>query len=160
VSGKRSRTASALDIVAARGSWAGAGATAARSWLEARGVDSPPGLTRWHAEIFLDRVDAPARLEFDEHEDSRFHIDIYSEEWGFYFCHLGRVSWIRITDIPFVHGRDDHSLLSQTPALENIGALLRSLEKKHDVTFYRQHALVRTNVVAAETMIRSWLQQL
>lgn len=156
----RSRTASALDIVAARGPWDGAGATAASNWLSARGLNPPPGHTRWHAEISLDHIDAPARLEFDEQRDSRFHIDIYSEEWGFFFCHEGRVSWIRITDIPFVHGRDDHSLLSLTPALENIGVLLRSLEKRHRLTFYRQHALVRTNVVAAETMIRNWLQQL
>lgn len=157
---RRGTAASALDIEAAHGGWNNAGAVAAANWLSARGLDPPPGVQRWHAEISLDHIDAPARVEFDEATDSRFHIDIYSEEWGFFFCHAGRVSWIRVTDIPFVHGRDDHALLTLTPPLESIGGLLRSLEKKHDLRFYREHALIRTNVVAAETMIRSWLRQL
>jgi hypothetical protein len=136
---------------------ANSGALSAAAWLTSLGLNPPSGTLRWHAEISMDTVDGPARVEYDEHKDTRFHLDIYSEEWGFFFCHAGRVSWIRITDIPFVHGRDDHQLLLQTPALPDIGKLLRSLEEKHHVRFQRQHAIVRTNVVAAEPVIRRWL---
>jgi hypothetical protein len=124
------------------------GQLAASAWLTSFGLNPPPGALRWHAEISLDVIDGPARTEYDETRDTRFHIDIYSEEWGFFFCHAGRVSWIRITDIPFVHGRDEYQLLKQTPALPDIGKLMRALET----------ALIRTNIVAAEPMIRRWLQ--
>ena len=134
-----------------------AGTLAAAAWLSSLGLNPPPGTLRWHAEISLDVREGPAPAEFDEARDSRFHLDIYSEEWGFFFCHAGRVSWIRITDIPFVHGRDDHHLLTQTPALPDVGKLLRSLETKHEIKFRRAQALIRTNVVAAEPMIRRWL---
>lgn len=136
------------------------GAVAAHRWLVGLGLNPPPGALRWHAEISLDTIDAPARVDFDERIDSRFHIDVYSEEWGFFFSHAGRVSWIRVTDIPFVHGRDDHQLLTQVPALEDVGALLRRLEAKHNVHFYRQHAIIRTNIVAAEPILRRWLKTL
>lgn len=134
-----------------------AGSAAAYSWLESLGLHPPPGTLRWHAEISLDVIDGPARTEFDDHVDTRFHIDVYSEEWGYFFCHAGRVSWIRVTDIPFVHGRDDHQLLTQTPSLPNIGELVRRLEAKHNVQFNRQHAIVRTNIAAAEPILRRWL---
>lgn len=134
-----------------------AGTLAANAWLTSLGLNPPPGLLRWNAEISLDIVDGPARAEYDQTKDTRFHIDIYSEEWGYFFCHGGRSSWIRITDIPFVHGRDDHQLLTQTPALPDIGKLMRALEMKHNVRFNRPQALIRTNIVAAEPMIRRWL---
>lgn len=135
----------------------GKGASEAHRWLTNLGLHPPPGSLRWHAEISLDVIDGPARVDFDERVDTRFHIDVYSEEWGFFFCHEGRVSWIRITDIPFVHGRDDHQLLTQTPSFEHIGALVRVLEGKHNVRFNRQHAIIRTNIAAAEPQIRRWL---
>jgi len=137
-----------------------AGTVAANAWLTSLGLNPPPGLLRWHAEISLDVIDGPARADYDETRDTRFHIDIYSEEWGFFFCHAGRVSWIRVTDIPFVHGRDDHQLLLQVPALPDVGKLLRTLEAKNNIRFNRTQALVRTNVVAAEAQIRRWLQTL
>src|SRR4051812_39414952 len=74
-----------------------AGMLAARSWLTSRGLTST-GVLRWHAEILLDIVDQPAREEFDDRVDTRFRIEIYSEEWGFCFCHGGQSSWIRVTD--------------------------------------------------------------
>jgi hypothetical protein len=154
------RAHSSIEKLAGPSQIANAGAIAAASWLRSLGLNPPPGLLRWHVEISLDVVNRPARVEFDEQRDTRFHIDIYSEEWGFLFCHVGRVSWIRITDIPFVHGRDDHQLLAQTPALDNIGELLRAVEQKHQIYFFREHAMIRTNVVAAEHLIRRWLQQL
>src|ERR1700755_2434276 len=100
------------------------GATAAVQWLAHRRLSST-GVLRWHVEIALDVVDGPAPTEFDERTATRFHIDIYSEEWGVFFCHAGRSSWVRITDIAFVHGRDDFGLLAAMPMLKDIGALLR-----------------------------------
>jgi hypothetical protein len=135
------------------------GALDASSWLSARSVGAN-GVLRWHAEIALDVIDGPAPEEFDEHVASRFHIDIYAEEWGFYFCHGGHASWIRVTDIPFVHGRDDFAVLSATPSLEHIGSLLRELEARYAIRFQRDRALVRTNVPRAEPSIREWVMAL
>jgi hypothetical protein len=132
----------------------------AHGWIASVGLDAPPGTLRWHAEISLDVVDGPARAEFDDRVDTRFHIDVYSEEWGFFFCHAGRVSWIRVTDIPFVHGRDDHQLLAQTPSLGAIGELIRRVETMYTVRFHRQHAIIRTNIAAAEPLLRRWLRSL
>ena len=136
-----------------------AGVLAARSWLTARGLTAN-GLLRWHAEILLDVVDQPAREAYDERTDTRFRIDIYSEEWGFFFCHGGRASWIRVTDIPFVHGRDDFHLLEVTPALRDVGHFLRSLEHQHGIRFRRRNAVVHTNVPGAEASIRRWIESL
>lgn len=151
----------------ARGSWlpstsgpqstTTAGMLAARAWFHARAL-STPGLLRWHAEILLDVVDQPAREKFDERTDTRFRVEIYSEEWGFLFCHAGQASWIRVTDIPFVHGRDDFRLLSLTPALKDIGVLLRSLEQRHRIQFRRRNAVVSTNIPHAEPPIRRWVE--
>src|SRR5947207_487774 len=80
---------------------------------------------------------------FDERTDTRFRVEIYSEEWGFLFCHAGQASWIRVTDVPFVHGRDDFKLLPSMPALKDLGTLLRSVEQQHHVRFRRRNALVR-----------------
>jgi hypothetical protein len=134
------------------------GSHAAFEWLAARKVAAPP--TRWHVAIGLDVRDEPAQASFDELTDSRFHIEIYSEEWGFFFCHGGRASWIRITDQPFVHVRDDYGLLAATTSLDHIGTLLRSLEAKHSLQFRREHAYVNTNLVTAEPAIRAWIQEL
>lgn len=119
-----------------------------------------PSITRWHAEIALAVLDSAAPDEFDERSATRFHLDIYSEEWGVFFCHGGGASWIRITDIAFVHGRDDHRLLEIVPALRDVGSLLRRLEQVHNLKFRRDHASVRTNLPNAEAAIRSWLAAL
>ena len=139
--------------------WSSAGAMAASSWLKQLGLTPPVGL-RWHVEIALDVIDAPAPSEFDEAIASRFHIDIYSEEWGLFFCHRGKSSWIRVTDIAFVHGRDEHKLLAITPSLRDVGQLLRKLESQYGLSFKRQHALVKTNLTGAEPAIRSWIAKL
>jgi hypothetical protein len=136
------------------------GVIEAHSWVESLGLHPPPGALRWHAEISLDVVDGPARVEFDDRVDTRFHIDVYSEEWGFFFCHAGRVSWIRVTDIAFVHGRDDHQLLTESPSLEAMGDLMRRLEAKHAVRVNRPHAIIGTNITAAEPQLRRWLLSL
>ncbi len=115
---------------------------------------------RWHVAIGLDVRDEPARASFDEQTDSRFHIEIYAEEWGFFFCHAGRASWIRVTDQPFVHMRDDYGLLALTPPLDAIGTLLRKTEQEHQLAFRRKLAFVSTSVANAEPAIRRWIEQL
>jgi hypothetical protein len=135
------------------------GARAARHWLDELQLGAP-ATPRWHAEISLATLDAAAPLTFDERVDTRFHVDIYAEEWGFFFCHAGRTSWIRVTDIPFVHGRDEFGLLAQVPVLAEIGSLLRGLENQHRLVFRRKHALIRTNVAGAEPGIRRWVESL
>jgi hypothetical protein len=115
---------------------------------------------RWHVEIAMDVVDGPAPQEFDDRAATRFHIDLYAEEWGVFFCHAGRSSWIRVTDIAFVHGRDDFGLLIRVPPLKDVGVLLRHLEHTHGVHLRRQDALIRTNLTQAEPAIRRWLAQL
>lgn len=135
-----------------------AGATAARDWITSRRIP-PPGL-RWMVEIQLDVRDAPAPADFNVDTDTRFHIEIYAEEWGVFFCHAGRASWIRVTDVPFVHGRDDHHLLARTPELGKIGDLLRALEREHSLHFSREHARVDTTLGNAETAIRRWVRGL
>lgn len=144
---------------AGRGIAPTAGAAAAASWLSAVGLEAPATL-RWHAEIAIADLDAAPPIEFDERVATRFQIDLYSEEWGFFFCHRGRSSWVRVTDIPFVHGRDDFGLLQQTPALGSIGALMRALESQHALALRREHALVRTNLANGEPVLRRWLESL
>lgn len=104
--------------------------------------------------------DSPLPLEFDETKTTRFHLDLYSEEWGLFFCHLGKASWIRISDLAFVHGRDEHALLGIVPQLRDIGMLIRELERRHGVQFQRKHAVIRTNLANAEPAIRTWLAAL
>lgn len=135
------------------------GALAARTWLAARGL-STPMLRRWHATVLLAPGAEPPRPSFDEARDTRFHLELYSEEWGVFFCHRGRASWVRVTDIAFVHGRDDHKLLAQLPSLDDIGSLLRALEHAHGIGFRRDLAVVRTNVPSAEPAITSWVRSL
>ena len=140
----------------AGGSSSTAGARAAAAWLRARG-EAPPAITRWHAEIALDVIHERAPSEFDEATATRFHLDIYGEEWGVFLCHAGRASWIRVTDVAFIHGRDDFKLLEHIPPLRDVGVLLRRFEHDHHVRFQRQHAAVVTNVPNLEPAIRRWI---
>ena len=134
------------------------GSRAAFAWLASQRLPAPNA--RWHVAIGLDVRDEPAPATFDEAVDTRFHIEIYAEEWGFFFCHQGRASWIRVTDQPFVHIRDDYRLLASTPKLDNIGTLLRTVESQHAIRFRREHAFVSTSLVSAEPTIRAWVQTL
>lgn len=160
VSAARIRRAPAViehEIVAtAGGPTATPGSVASSAFARARGL-TPPAHQRWHVEIALDTSGTRPPSEFDETVATRFQLDIYSEEWGVFFCHAGRSSWIRSTDIPFVHGRDDYQLLALLPALEDIGRLLRHVEQEHGIAFHRQHAAVRTNLANAELAIRGWV---
>ncbi|HEY5951974.1 MAG TPA: hypothetical protein VIV40_41040 [Kofleriaceae bacterium] len=157
----RSSKRVASDAIAGNGGGSAttAGALASATWLRGRGA-TPPSTTRWHVEIALDVVNERAPSEFDEATATRFHLDIYTEEWGFFFCNHGRSSWIRVTDIAFVHGRDDFQLLTWTPALKDIGQLLRRIEREHHIAFQRSHASIKTNLPNIEPEIRAWLATL
>ena len=122
------------------------GPLATAAWLIARGL-VPAGRT-WSVEVVL-RAGA-----------SRFEIQIFAEEWGFSFHHEDRVSWIRVTDIPFVHGRDDHELLRQTTSLRGLQQLVRGLESRYELAFDREGAEVETSIENGEEAIREWIAEL
>ena len=121
------------------------GAEAAHRWRLALGLASVP---HWFAEIAI-----PAD------RDAQFDLHLYAEEWGFTFARASRTSWIRVTDIAFVHGRDDHGLLARTPDLLAIHLLLAELERAHGLAFHRDTASVRTNLPDATNVIREWIAQ-
>jgi len=122
------------------------GAAASRAWLEERRLDTR-GIRNWFVEIVIDS-DAP---------DTVLDLNIYPEEWGFVFRHGNRVSSIRVTDIPFVHGRDDFRLLSETPPLDRIGDLLATLERRFALRFQRVGPRVKTNLARAVVVVGPWL---
>lgn len=121
------------------------GAGQADRWLVALGLRR---VLRWHAEI-----------EIAVSLDTRFELNIYAEEWGFAFHHEGRGSWIRVTDIPFVHGRDDFHLFPRTPDLLAISCMAEELEAEHGLELDRAQATIRTNLPDATEIIRGWLMQ-
>ncbi|HEY1814478.1 MAG TPA: hypothetical protein VGG74_19130 [Kofleriaceae bacterium] len=121
-----------------------AGAAASERWRTALEL---PEIPRWHVEIQL----AAASATFD--------LNLYAEEWGFVFQHASRGSWIRVTDVAFVHGRDEHGLLTRTPDLLAIGRLLAELEREYALAFPRGDARVSTNIPDAEPVVREWLVQ-
>ena len=114
------------------------------AWLRMRGLQETP---RWHVEVLLEGS-----------AGSQFHLNVYAEEWGFAFHHARRSSWIRVTDIPFVHGRDDFGFIRKPPALEALGGFLRDLEHEHGLTLMRSTAAVRSNLNHATAAVRRWLQ--
>jgi hypothetical protein len=124
------------------------GALASGAWLEQRGLDASR-VPHWYVEITIG-TDSP---------DTRLEVNIYPEEWGFVFRRGQRVSSIRITDVAFVHGVDEHRLLAETPSLERICDLLATLERRHAMTFLRDRPSVRSNLVRATSVIRPWMEQ-
>jgi hypothetical protein len=118
------------------------GPLASAAWLVARGLF--PREPRWFVE-----------LELVADEDTRLVIEIYAEEWGFAFHHADRVSWIRITDIAFVHGRDEHGLLVEAPTLRDIGRLITRLERRYGIELARTPT-IKTSLVDADATIRDW----
>ena len=132
---------------------ANTGPIASAAWLLDRELF--PIERHWFVEIALGITDEPP--PFDGRDDTRFHIELFAEEWGYLFCHAGRTSWIRVTDVPFVHGRDEYQLLHRTPPLPGIGKLLRHVEALHGLRFVRARAAIRTNIADGEHAIRSWI---
>ena len=129
-----------------RGLSANTGALASAAWLVQRGLET--NQPKWFAEIVL--TDGESRLQ----------IEIYAEEWGVAFAHVGKQSWIRVTDVPFIHGRDDHELLRHVPPLKQIGGLVRRLEREHGVRLRRDAVKIRTTIAGAEPVIRTWVESL
>lgn len=129
------------------------GPLASAAWLVARGLC--PSEQKWFVEINLDVgiAEEPAPV-------TRLLLEVYAEEWGYRFERDGRVSWIRVTDLPFVHGRDDHRLLPRTPPLSRIGTLVREIEDVHGIAFRRDAASIRSNVPDGDEAIRTWLAKL
>lgn len=125
---------------------ANTGPIASAAWLVERGLS--PDDQKWHVDIAL------------EDGDTRFELEIYAEEWGFKLSHEGRVSWIRVTDVPFVHGRDEHQLLRRTPPLKHIGVLLAELEQRYEIRFDRRSAAIRTTIADAAPIVASWIETL
>lgn len=109
--------------------------------------------------IALDVVDAPATVSFDGRTDSRFHLSISANEWGFFFCHRGLVSWIRVTTVVTVHDRDEHDLRGSVPPLRDLCGFLRNLQATHKIKLRREYASVRTSLPAdAVAAIRDWVK--
>ena len=129
------------------------GPLASAAWLNARGL--LPRESKWFVEIELAATGKSERARL-----AKLLLEVYAEEWGFRFERDDRVSWIRVTDVPFVHGRDDHGLLPKTPRLERIGLLLRALEGEHDIEFERTRPTIRSNVPDSERVIPSWIAAL
>jgi hypothetical protein len=132
-----------------------AGALAGSAWLAARGLTRPPG--GWDVAIALEVFDRPARLSLTNPAEARFELAISSTEWGFLCCHRGRLSWIRVTDVPYVHDRDDLELLRRVPPLRDVGSLVRAIERRSAINFRRQHASISTSLPGAEPAIRAWI---
>lgn len=128
------------------------GALASAAWCVARDVF--PRAPRWSVDICLDNVPGAARDATPI--DARFSIEIFSDEWGFRFRRGDAISWIRVTDIPFVHGRDDFELLRRTPRLENVGVLVRALEAEHELRFDRMRPLIRSTFDGGDR-IMTWV---
>jgi hypothetical protein len=114
-----------------------------------------PSAPKWFVEIEL-----AAAGNSDRAQAGKLLLEVYAEEWGYRFEHDGRTSWIRVTDVPFVHGRDEHGLLPKTPRLENIGGLIREIEEAKAIEFQRQHAVVRSNVPDEDGVIATWIKKL
>ena len=122
------------------------GPLATAAWLLARNLY--PTERNWYVEISL-------------HADgARFDVEIFAEEWGIAFHRGDEVSWIRVTDIPFVHGRDDFELLQETRSLRDIGRVVRLLENRFGIAFDRDGATIRTNVPDGDAEIREWVATL
>ena len=130
---------------AARRSGEWHGRQEAASWLDALGLAPSP---RWHVEVSLDTG-----------ASTKFHLNVYAEEWGFAFHHARRSSWIRVTDIPFVHGRDDFGLIVRVPELLSLGGFIVGLEHEHGFKLVRSKAIVRSNLGGATRVVRRWLSR-
>lgn len=137
------------------------GARESAAWLSAIDAQTPPTHHRWYVEIVMSLAHERPPTDFDESIATRLHISIYAEEWGIYFCHRARSSWLRVTDVAFVHGRDEFALMRFLPSsLAQLGLLVRHIESTEGVKFERAHASIKTNIERAEPAIQKWLASL
>ncbi|MDB4954964.1 MAG: hypothetical protein JWO36_2533 [Myxococcales bacterium] len=152
-------TPSSHPLGTPRGLSSNAATLAVSAWAVARGIFPPAGKP-WIVELEVDIAPRPASPTFSEALDTRFHITIAADEWGYLFCHGGRVSCVRVTDIPSVRGRDDHHVLASTPSLKAIGLFMRDLEQRYHVHFQRHHAVIRSSIAGCEPLVRAWITSL
>ena len=122
------------------------GALATAAWCAEHGLVPKDNL--WFVEVVFTAGTAKLTLE------------VYAAEWGFSVHHADRVSWIRVTDIPFVHGRDDFALLSAATGLSQLRRVFDAARTEHGLAFARETADVRTNLDDALPAIRRWLAAL
>jgi hypothetical protein len=134
------------------------GSMDAGDWLKALDINAVDH--HWFVEVALGVGDEAIVETWSGGTDTRFHIYIYPQEWGYLFCHQGRTSWIRIADRAYVHGRDDYNLVTETPPLREIASLARDLEGRHQLALRRDRALVRTNLNAIDDRVRDWVAAL
>lgn len=142
-----------------KGLSANAGMLAVAAWLSERGIYPPHGKP-WRIEIILDATTHSPMRVYAEAIDTRFQVTICSDEWSFYFCHVGRISRVRVTDLPRADIHDDHNLTSATPALKRIGTLLRQLEQRFGASLQRHNATIITTLPGSEPIIRAWVTSL
>ena len=135
-----------------------AGALAAAAWLRDRRLRAPAG-GAWDVTIALEVCGRPAQPSTTNLGDSRFELAITASAWAFLFRHRGLGSGIRVTDVAAVNERDDYELLRRVPPLRDMGSLIRTFERRHAITFRREHACVRTSLVDAEPQIRAWIAE-
>ena len=126
------------------------GALASAAWLDEQDLGNAR-VPHWYVEISITTAPPTA---------AQFELNIYPEEWGFVLRQGSRVSSIRVTDEPFVHGRDDHKLLAANLELARIGTLLAQLEVRIGAPFNRAQAQVRSNLQRATPIVRAWLTKL
>jgi hypothetical protein len=108
----------------------------------------------------LDVVDEPASEVYWGDTATRFHLDVYTDEWGVMFIHGGKTSHVRkIGDLLDGSG-DPHGLQRRLPALSEIATLVRALEAEHGIAFKRDHALVRTNLAGGKKLVGAWIATL
>jgi len=131
----------------------GSGSLAVAGWLAARGIYPPYGRT-WRVHIALETLDRPASFLANA---TRFHVTIDPDSWRYVFAHDDRTSTIHVTNLANAVDRDEHRLLASTPALKNLGTLLRDLESRYRIFFQRRHAAIRTDLPGSEPMIRAWI---
>ena len=129
------------------------------AWLAERGL-FPPQDRPWRVDITLDATMHSDARVFAASIDTRFRVTIQPNEWSFYFCHGGRTSHIRVTDMPRAEGPDEHNLASSTPMLTRVGRLVRQLEQRFGVLLLRTQASIATTLPGSEPMIRAWMMTL
>ncbi len=125
------------------------GPLAASAWLAERGV--APAQPKWFVEI---------GLFVGEDRSTRFQLDVYAEEWGIQVQHGDRGSWLRVTDVPFVHGRDDFDLMASRPRLSDVGRILTAIEQQLGLSFDREAPAIRSSIAEAYGPLRDWIAKL
>lgn len=139
-----------------RGLSPGSGSLAVAGWLAARGIYPPQGRT-WRVQVALETLDRPASFLASP---TRFHLTIEPESWRYVFAHDDRTSTIQVSSFATAIDRDEHRLAAGTPALKNLGTLIRDLEARYRIFFQRRHAAIRTDLAGSEPIIRAWISSL